>query len=251
MDLGPGALAGLLPAGIAFGIAASLVFARLSDRAAIRRSLNRLVAHLLEFRLFQDEPRLVLRTQRDVLVENGRLLRLLLRPILITALPAFLVLSQVEAFYARAPLIVGEAAVVTVQLDHSMPPDTPALTAPPGIVVETPAVRVPDERQVSWRIRPSKAFAGALRLEWNGRNVLKSVRSGRGVEYLSARRGDFRHLLLHPAERPMRDAGVEWIEVDYPPAVILGWNWLVWFLIASAMGAIPGFLLARRFFSAH
>ncbi|HVV44460.1 MAG TPA: hypothetical protein VHC72_04620, partial [Bryobacteraceae bacterium] len=136
MDLGLGALAGLLPAGIAFGIAASLVFARLSDRAAIRRSLNRLVAHLLEFRLFQDEPRLILRAQRDVLVENGRLLRLLLRPILITALPAFLVLSQVEAFYARAPLIVGEAAVVTVQFDHS-PSDTSALAAPPGLAVET------------------------------------------------------------------------------------------------------------------
>ncbi len=57
------------------------------DRERLRQSANRIIAHLLEIRLFWDEPSLVLRAQRDLIVENGRFLRQLILPALILSLP--------------------------------------------------------------------------------------------------------------------------------------------------------------------
>lgn len=59
----------------------------LPDRARLRQSVNRIIAHLLEIRLFWDEPTLVLRAQWSLIVENGRLLKQLMLPALILSLP--------------------------------------------------------------------------------------------------------------------------------------------------------------------
>ena len=59
------------------GLLAIVVFRACSDQDAIRRASNRLMAHLMEFRLFIDEPALIIRAQRDLLIDNWRLLRLL------------------------------------------------------------------------------------------------------------------------------------------------------------------------------
>jgi hypothetical protein len=220
-----------------------MVFVRYSDRAAIRRSSNRVLAHLLEFRLFLNEPRVVLQAQRNLFVENLRLLRLLMRPILIMTLPTLALLSQLDAFYGHAPLAVGEAAIVTVQLDDPALDNIPALVAPPDIAVETPPVRVVSERQVSWRIRPSQAGSSVLRFQWRNRELTKSLSSGKGVRYLSIRRAGILAFLLHPTEMPFEAQDVDWIEIGDPSAAILGLVWQIWFLIAAAAGALLGFLI--------
>lgn len=63
------------------------------DRERVRASANRILAHLWEIRLFWDEPSLVLRAQRDLLVENGRLLKLLAVPLLLSSLPMLIVFA--------------------------------------------------------------------------------------------------------------------------------------------------------------
>ena len=72
IDLGIEPLVSLIPVSILAGIGMLVVFRHASDQAAIRRSKNLVAAHLLEFRLFMDEPRLVLRAQRDLIVGYAR-----------------------------------------------------------------------------------------------------------------------------------------------------------------------------------
>lgn len=242
IDLGMPALAILVPISLLAGIGMLLVFRHASDQAAIRRAKRQVTAHLLEFRLFMDEPRLVLRAQRDLIVANLRFLRLMLRPVIVLAVPMALLLAEMEAFYGHAPLEIGKPAIVTAQLKDSGGDLT--LKAPKGIAVETPAVHVLNERQVSWRVRPTQAVSGELEIGASGRVVTKSISAGKGMHYLSAKRGSVWNLLLDAAEKPVMDPEIAWIDVDYPPAVVWHLHWLIWFFLVSG---ITAFALRRRF----
>jgi len=236
VDLGAEALLSLVPISIVIGIGILLVFRHTSDQAAVRRARNLVTAHLLEFRLFMDEPRLIVRAQRNLIVANVRLLRLMLRPVLVLALPTVLLLAGLDGFYGRAPLVIGEPAIVTAQFKHDGTPLV--LRTPPEIAAETPGVRVPAESQVSWRIRPLRASTGNLELVLKDRVFRKTFAAGAGPYYCSERRASIAGLLLHPTEAPIIDSEIDWIEVRYPGATILHLHWLVWFFVISGVAAL-------------
>jgi len=244
IDLGIEPLVSLIPVSILAGIGMLVVFRHASDQAATRRAKNLVAAHLLEFRLFMDEPRLVLRAQRDLIVANLRFLKLMLRPVLVLALPMAVLLAQMEAFYGHAPLVVGEPAIVTVQLKGDSLEAKLSLKTPAGIAAETPPLHVVGEHQVSWRVRPLRAVLGDFEIVADGRVLRKTVVAGEGMHYLSPRRGSVANLLLDAAELPLADREIAWIEVRYPSAAILHLHWLVWFPLVSGVTALA---LKRRF----
>ncbi len=236
IDLGMPALLSLVPISILSGIGMLLVFRHTSDQTAVRRAKSLVTAHLLEFRLFMDEPRLIMKAQRDLIVANARFLKLMLRPVVVLALPMGLLLAAMEAFYGHAPLRVGEPVIVTAQTKHEAL--SLSLKAPDGIMVETLPVHVAADRQVSWRIRPLRATNAELELIHGDHAVSKSISSGSGMRYVSERRGSVTNLLLRPSESPLSDSELDWIEVRYPAATILGLHWLVWFFAISAVIAL-------------
>jgi hypothetical protein len=235
IDLGMAALATLIPVSVLAGIGMLLVSRHASDQTAVRRAKSLAQAHLLEFRLFMDEPRLILRAQRDLIAANLRFLKLMLRPVLVLAIPMGLLLSGLSGFYGHAPLRVGEAAIVTARIADAT---RLGLKAPGGIAVETPAVQVAAEHQVSWRIRPLRATSGELEIVHDGNVFRKSVCAGPGVHFLSERRGSVANFLLNPGEPPLTDGAVGWIEVRYPSAVVLRFHWLIWFFVISAIAVL-------------
>jgi len=242
MDLGMEALATVAPLSIFSGIGVLLVFRHASDQAAIRRTRALVTAHLLEFRLFMDEPRLVLRAQGELIIANLRFLRLMLQPMLVLALPMALLLAAMEAFYGHAPLRIGEPGIVTLRLKGNNA--SPVLEAPADIVVESPPVHVPAQREVSWRIRPLRSATTQLQFVLENRALTKSIAAGAGVHFLSERRTSVAGLLLRPTEPPLMDSEIDWIEVRYPSATILHLHWLVWFFLISGATALA---LRNRF----
>jgi hypothetical protein len=235
IDLGAGALWSLIVVSVLAGVAMVYVFRRWSDQDALRGTANRMLAHLMEFRLFIDEPALVMRAQRDLFVENWRLLRLLARPSLILVLPSIVLLAQMDACYGRAPLRIGDPAVVTVQVKHLGRADAGGivLKTPAAIRVETPGVRIMRLNQISWRIRPVASASGELKVVGPERVVTKSIVAGQGLHYLSGRRS-VPEFFLHLSEPPLIDSSIASIEVLYPSATILRLHWLVWFLLVSS-----------------
>jgi hypothetical protein len=147
---------GLVLAGAVYGVAVALVFRRFTEPELLRRTVNRIVAHVLEFRLFLDEPVIIMRAQRDLIRENIRLLRQIALPCLILAIPAALLYGPLDRHFGYGPLRVGEPVVASVPMESGLT----ELKAPPGIVVETPGVRVLRTRQISWRVRPVSAVHG-------------------------------------------------------------------------------------------
>jgi hypothetical protein len=236
------AMTGLLLISAAFGLVAAIVMRTSLDNVGIRKIKRQIYACLYEMRLFEDDPALVLRAQGALLRHNVTYVKLMGRPLLILALPATLLMVHMEAFFGRAPLEVGREAVVTVQyrtpLDLSAAP--PRLVVPDGIQVETPAVRVAHEGQVSWRIRPVREVSGSLRVMLNGGSVEKRVTAGSTLGEVSDRRVSSLYASVwHPVEPRFDDPDLEYIEVRYPSRdfALFGvrWNWAIWFLLSSTL----------------
>lgn len=232
----------LLIISIFAGLLTAYVIQRTTSPAALRTVRNNIYAHLLEFRLFFDDPGLIWQAQLSLLRDNVRLLRLLLPPTLILAIPMTWLVMQLEAEYGLRPIRPGEAAVVTAQLSRPIDAsDRFDLRGVAGITVESPPIRSLEDRQVSWRIRPARDIQGSLRLVVNGHGVGKSVASGGSNKILSPRRSrSLAAFLLHPEEPRLPDGGLAWVEVAYPEA---GAGWIVWFLAISAVAALS----SRRF----
>ncbi len=245
-DLGAPALALLIAVSAAWGCITVWVFRRWSNRAALRITINRIVAHALELQLFLDEPGLVLRAQRDLVRANLQLLRHIAVPALILAAPFLLLIAQLEALYAHAPLRIQEPAVITVQLKSGEPMPDVQLRAPSGIFVETPPVRIPAANQISWRLRPTRAFSGDLEIVRAGGVLTKSIVSGRGVRRLNEDRAGVGAFLLDPIEPPISDSDISSIRLNYPPATLLHVHWLVWFFGISSGAAVVFMGTARQ-----
>jgi len=235
----------LAPVSIALGAALMWIFRRTTDRGALRETIRHIQAHLLEFWLFVDEPRLIGKSWKGLLLANVRLYRLIWLPLLIVSVPMLPVWFGLDTLYGSSLLPTGKPAIVTMTFHHQVDQTSliPELNAPDGISVESPAVRVFSQRQVSWRVRPRHSLAGEFRWVIDGRNFGKTVAAGEGFRFHSQKRtGSFLELVRHPLE-PMLPAGpIDWIGIEYPPATVrllgIDLHWSIWFVAFSLMGAV-------------
>jgi hypothetical protein len=237
--------AGLAGIAALAGVVMLLVFRKLSNQNRIAAVKRQVQAHLLELRIFRDEPGVMWRAQGALLKHNLRYLGLMLRPTLVMAVPITVLLVHLDGFYGRAPLAVGRPAVVTLAmsrpLDAAAPP--PTLIAPEGIAVETPAVRALGLNQVSWRIRPLEPVSGKLEFIIDGRAVAKDIEAGSHARFIPGRRvSSAFEALWHPDEPRIAAPGVNWIEIQHPQSSMrlfgLDMDWAAWFVILAMAAAL-------------
>ena len=147
------------------------------------------------------------------------------------------------------PLEPGRPVVVTAGLRGNADGPAPGLVPPRGFEVSAPPVRIPEQREVSWRIVPQRAASGELRFEIGGQTIVKEIEAGGGQRFIPGRRVRSAWAAFwHPDEARLPSGSVEWVEVAYPSATMglfgLHINWLVWFVLVSMLAAL---LLKKRF----
>ena len=242
---------GLALISAASGVGMLWMFRKGSNQERIRIVKRQVQAHLMELRIYGDEPAVVWKALKDLLVSNLRYMGLMLRPAVLMALPFAILLVHLEAFYGRAPLPVGADTTVTLALrgpmDQRAP--TPVLEAPPGVAVETPAVRVLDEGQVSWRIRAGAMVSSRLRVRWRNEVVDTAMEAGAGPRFVPGRRvSSLLESVWNPDEPRIGSLDVDWLQIRYPDATLrwlgIRMHWLLWFLAISMLAAL---LLKKRF----
>jgi len=210
-------------------------------------------ASLLELRLFQDDPRLVLRVVGGLLREQARYLRYAFVPLLWAALPLALLLAHLDAWYGYEPVQTGRDVIVTMRLREAALPaagaarPVMAIDAPPGLRVETPVVWAPSLREAAWRLRAERDGDYLLRLRWEGAEVTRRVRVSRGLAAISIERpsAGLRDQWLSPSEPPLPvDGPVEAVDVAYRARAIefagVEWSWPVLFFLLSALFMVLG-----------
>ncbi|OGD20427.1 MAG: hypothetical protein A2W03_01775 [Candidatus Aminicenantes bacterium RBG_16_63_16] len=245
---------GMLYISLLTGLLMLAVFRLTSNQPGIRAAKDRIKAHLLEMRLFKDNFRVSLGAQRQILAANWRYIRYSFKPLLVMIIPLVLILIQLNFWFGYEPLAAGEPAILKVRLDSGIDPlkTEILLETSPSVRVETPPLRIADEHEVDWRIRPQEAGPAALTLAVGGARFEKTVRvGGAPLARVSTMRvrGRFPDALLYPCESGLPpDGPVQSIEVVHPqrrlPFMGLRLHWLVAYF---ALSIILGFALKRPF----
>jgi hypothetical protein len=227
------------------------VIARTSNQARVAGTKRRIQAALLEIRLYNDDPRAVLRALGEALRGNALYLGLSLVPLAWMALPLILIVAQLQQFYGYDGLAPGEPALVKVAIGDAAGagPIDLTLEAPAGMRIETGPVQLAAAREVLWRVVPEAAGAFTLRVRDRGDTFTKTIDSRPGP----ARRSPFRvapdliDQLLYPSEPPVESPRIGTIAVSYREATVnvLGWqvHWMIVYVVLSMAAA---FAIARR-----
>lgn len=222
-----------------------LAFRFTSNQDAIAASKRQLQAQLLRIVLYRHDLNVMLRAERDLLRANLSYMLHGLVPLVIVIGPMVLLFAQLDARYGHEPLGVGEPAILSVHV-RRVDDATRAwhLEAPPSVEVETPALRVPTERQVDWRVRPTKPGRYVLEARTQEAAFGKSITvSDHTTAPLSRRRTAGLASLLYPPEPPLPAAGpVVAIDVGYASQDVtigpLRVHWAVAFLAATLVFAL-------------
>ena len=209
------------------GILILVAYKFCSSGRAIRTARGRARAYMLAPRLFADDPVVIGKSLARLLVWNARCLALMVPAFVVVAVPLFLSWDYLEAVWGRTPLTQGETAVVTAR----MRPDAadPQLLAPEWLRVETPAVNVHGQGEVSWRVRVLRAGSGPVTVRAGEATASRWIEATPGLHYL-------------PERSRMTGGPIEWIELQYPRTNLnllgVSWSWAVWFCVFSTAAAL-------------
>jgi len=253
---------GLLVVSVITGILMLIVFRYTSDQKGIKRAKNLVKAHFLATRLYKDDIAQMLATMKNIIVSNLFYMSKSVKPMLFMLVPVGLVLIQLDSRYEHRPFKVGESTVITVITvrQHMNDAATPtsldalskiSLSAPSGIKMETPALRILEKAEMSWRIKMEQEGSFDLQINDAGQVFQKRVFVSNALTALSPSkdRKSFSASLFSPAEPSLpADASVESIMLAYPKRDLslwgIGFHWLLGFFILSL---IAGFALKGVF----
>jgi hypothetical protein len=243
-------LAGLTVVSLLVALALLAAFKVTSNQRALAAAKRRMQANLFELRLFQDDPRLVMRVVGDLLRQQAVYLRYAFVPLVWVALPLAVLAAHLQARYGYDGLRPGHAALVTVRMKAAGPTGSAArpditLDAPSGLRVETPGVWAAPLGETAWRVAAERDGDYELRISSNAFGpITKRVR----VTPLVVARPPIRpspsiwDQLWMPAEAPLPDdSPIEAIEITYPeraiPVLGVPLHWVVVFLLLSTLFA--------------
>ena len=244
----PGVLVLVIWAAIA-GALAGLMFRYTSNQKALARVGDQIKANLLAMRLFKTIAGHFPQPGRPA--EGGGSAFWYALPAFVAMLvPFVLLLVQLALRFEYRPLRPGEMAVVELKLAPEAweTGQNAALETPPGVIIQTPALRDARENAIYWRISPQEgATSGRLRWQVAGQTVEKELAvcddPQRPCTVSMQRPGvSFWDRLLHPGEPAFpADSPVRAAIVHYPPrqTPVFGFDipWWATFLVASILMA--------------
>lgn len=219
------------------GILMLMVYRYTSNQSGIRETKNKIRAYIFELRLFKDELAIVLSAQKKILTYNLRYMGYALKPMLFMIIPLAIILIQLEGWYGYKALLPGESALVSLKLSNSDPQVMAGitLTTDKGLQIDSPALRIPSEGEVSWRIRAKELGKHNLTFHVEDRSFQREVvvsDSGLVRVTPSVFTSEFWNFVLSPGQKAIPgNPYVEQIDVQYPLNTIhiykWGVNWLV------------------------
>src|SRR5580693_504791 len=170
---------------LVIGLLMVVVFRYTSDQKAIHVAKDRLKAHLLALRLFQDQIRVVLRSYGRIVLATGQYLRLAFKPLLFVIVPLTFLIVQLDRYLGSMPVEAGQPFLVKVRMDYLNALNEASLQLPDGLSTRASAVHVPSESEVAWRVVAEKPGEYTVNVRAADQTVSKRVGVGPGLSSLS------------------------------------------------------------------
>jgi len=220
------------------GLLMLFIFRHTSNQEGIRRIKNKIKAHLLELRLYKDSLAQQLTSQGKILSANFKYFSYALKPMLVMVIPVMLILIQLNLWFGSRSLDIGDEALVKVKLMEGINPlqTDIRLEVPPGIAVETPPLRIEDEREIDWRLRATEKGVYNILFRYQDETFTKSVAVGQNrlskIAALKPGKGLLEQA-FNPGEKPLpKNAPIESAEITYPGQRMNLFGWRIHWLIA-------------------
>ena len=226
------------------GLLMILLFGYASDQQAVKRAREQLQAQLLAVRLFQDQLDVVMHSYGRILRGTANYLRVAFRPLMFVILPMILLMVQLDHWFGVRPLQAGRSFLLTVQVAKANGVDGLKLRLPAGLKATSPAVHIPRDNEVVWRLEADQDGTYPVEVAAGGQTFTKQVVVARGLARISTMRTQslWDRFFSSAEPRLPRSADVRAIEVQYPDRSIalagLQWNWLVLFPILSIIAGL-------------
>ena len=225
---------------LVIGLVMVVVFRYTSDQKAIHVAKDRLKAHLLALRLFQDQIPVVMRSYGRIVLATGHYLRLAFKPLLFVIVPMTFLIVQLDRYLGSVPIEVGQSFLVKARMADANALNDAFLQLPDGLATTAPAVHVPSESEVAWRIVSARAGDYIVNIQVSDQTFSKRLVVGSGLSRLSSvrLRGKFWERIFVSGEPALPDNRfIEAIEVQYPARNItfawIEWNWIWLFFVLS------------------
>ncbi len=237
------------------GIFMLLIFRLTSNQKGIRQVKDKIKAHLMEIRLFKDNLGLSLKAQGNILKSNLRYISYSAKPMLFMIIPLVLILIQMNLWFGYTPFKADQTALLKVKLkDHFEPLETKiTVTSSSGAVaVESLPMRIPEEREIDWRLLVKKTGLHRLELKAGSHIITKTLDASSGImTKISPVRmqNNVIDQLFNPGESPIpTDSPIKSVELKYPPQrmSLFGWH-IHWLIVYFALSVLFGFALKGVF----
>jgi hypothetical protein len=182
-----------------------------------------------------------------VLAYASKYLGLAIVPMALIIVPIALIVTQNSHFFQSEPPAPHDAVTVSVTLTRWEPElaEAISISVPDGLTVETPALRIPERREIVWRVRAREYGDFDIVIGTPAKRYTKRLIVADSFRWLShARvRPTLARLLFFSAEPPLdRHAPIDSIVVRYAPARIrigpVRAHWLVHFFVLSMIFAL-------------
>jgi len=216
-------MVGLTVVSFLTGILMVLVFRTTSNQAGIKQVKERIKAHLLAIRLFQDQLDVVLRTHARILGSTLNYMGFSLRPLAVMFLPIVLIMVQLELRLGQHAAQPEESFLVAATFAEADGLEQASLRLPPGLALTAPPLRIFERKEITWRVEASEAGDFTLGVVVGEQAFAKTVTVGDSAARLSRKRirAGLVNQFLYPGEPPLpKEAPVESIEIKYRPRSI-------------------------------
>ncbi len=235
---------GLLAISVLTGILMLIIFRYTSNQKAIKKAKDKTRAHILELVLYKDNLKVISSALANILKYNFAYLKQTIIPLVFIIIPMLLILIQLNFRYQYRPLKSGESALVKLKLGKTES-EVVSLIESENLMVETPALYIPEENEYDWRVRIKNSGMHNMNFEINESTVVeKAVDASDNFSMIAPVRVNYNFLrmVFNPAENPLPAmAKVSTIEVSYPnrQLSVFGINvhWLVIFFVVSLVAA--------------
>jgi uncharacterized membrane protein (DUF106 family) len=225
------------------GLVMVVLFGYTSDQKAIKIAKDQLKAHLLAVRLFRDQLPVVAGSYAKILRGTGRYLRLAFMPLLYVIIPITILIVQLDRSLGSTAIQPGAPFLLTVRARNADTMSTLSLDLPLQMDMTAPAVHVPAENEVVWRLEAQKQGDYEIEVVAGGENAAKTVRVSSELTRVSPvrLRGQFLERMLSSGEAALPDGAIESISVSYPERNIdiagyeMNWIWL-FFILSMVAG---------------
>ena len=225
------------------GILMIFIYKLVSNQAGILRTKNLIKAHLLELRLYKDSMAASFRSYGGILWANVKYIGHALRPLLVMIIPVLLILIQLNSWFGYRSMREGEPFLLKVKLAEGQDPMQTNLEVTPSETykVETPALRMQEEREIDWRLSATRNGLHEIALSLDGTRITKTLAVGqKPLSRLSPLKpgGKFMDIAFNPSEPGVaKGSPITSIEVTYPEARLdflgIHFHWLIAFFILS------------------